>query len=123
MHTIEHREPSNSELVVRSHDVTQLGEIHELLLAFNDPQASSYKLTKHVANIPVLKARCIYRAYHCSGRRKLSSLEQVMTLIGNRGLGDELLLMLEDMTFVKADLQEGKHVERDYEPRLARMSR
>jgi hypothetical protein len=88
---------------VQPEHVRNLGELHALLLDLNDPYASTESLTPHIAQIPLLRARCIDRATSQAFGRQFDTLEQVMMVLGNRGLEAVLLELLEDMTIAKGE--------------------
>ena len=85
-------------------DLAHLDAIKELLGLLNDPYAGGTPLVHVVERIRPLAARCLMRAKLKSPDRQLKSTEQVLALIGNRGLEAELLTLLEDLTILKATL-------------------
>lgn len=91
--------PAPSDCRVRAEDLKDLGKIHDLLTALNDPYANIGRL---VASIPVLAARCAARAIQRS-KLEINSIDHALTLIGNKGLESELLTLLEDLTVLKAE--------------------
>lgn len=88
---------------VQPKHLNELGKIHQLLSALNDPYASK-NIGKLVSTIPILAARCIHRAASRSSKIEINSLDHAITLIGNRGLESELLDLLEDLTMCKSKL-------------------
>lgn len=91
--------PAPSDCRVTLAHLQDLGKIHDLLTALNDPYANIGKL---VASIPVLAARCVTRAIQRS-KLEINSIDHALTLIGNKGLESELLTLLEDLTVLKAE--------------------
>ncbi|HVU01488.1 MAG TPA: hypothetical protein VHE30_07040 [Polyangiaceae bacterium] len=85
-------------------DLAHLDSIKELLRLLNDQWAGGNALVIAVDRIKPLSARCRVRAQLKSPDRELRSTEQVLALIGNRGLEAELLTLLEDLTILKASL-------------------
>jgi hypothetical protein len=96
----------NSACKVAPSDLEKLGTIHDLLHTLNDPCAGNFKVERLVSELPVLEARCMQRAQRRSPRKRTESLSQALALIGNRGLETELLQLLEDLTCLKADLED-----------------
>lgn len=92
---------SRNDCRVRREHLKDLGKIHELLTALNDPYANIGKL---VAAIPVLAARCVVLAGDRS-KQDINSIDHALTLIGNKGLESELLTLLEDLTILKAEIE------------------
>ncbi|HET9956459.1 MAG TPA: hypothetical protein VFQ61_18265 [Polyangiaceae bacterium] len=93
--------PGPADCRVRPEHLKDLSKIQALLTALNDPYANIAKL---VVAIPVLAARCIVRA---AARSKLdiATVDQALNLIGNKGLESELLVLLEDLTILKAETE------------------
>lgn len=91
--------PAPEDCRVRPPHLQDLGKIQDLLTALNDPYANISKL---VAAIPVLAARCVTRAIQRS-KLEINSIDHALTLIGNKGLESELLTLLEDLTILKAE--------------------
>jgi hypothetical protein len=91
--------PAPNDCRVTLNHLKDLGKIHDLLSALNDPYANIGKL---VASIPVLAARCVTRAIQRS-KLEINSIDHALTLIGNKGLESELLTLLEDLTVLKAE--------------------
>jgi len=92
------------ELQVKEDDVDQLGALHSLLLTFNDPYAPGMDLASHIQDIPVLEGRLIRTARITTGHMDLRDVNVALSLLGNKALEKELLVLLEDLTEVKADL-------------------
>jgi len=91
--------PTANDCRVAVEHLKDLGKIHDLLTALNDPYANIGRL---VAAIPVLAARCVARAIQRS-KTDINSIDHALTLIGNKGLESELLTLLEDLTVLKAE--------------------
>ena len=92
--------PAPDDCRVRAEHLNDLGKIHDLLTALNDPYANIGRL---VASIPVLAARCAARAIQQRAKLEINSIDHALTLIGNKGLESELLTLLEDLTVLKAE--------------------
>lgn len=95
--------PTQNDCRARPEHLGDLAKIHELLQALNDPYANIGRL---VGSIPVLAARCVFRAQTRSPKLEINSIDHALTLIGNKGLESELLTLLEDLTILKADQDE-----------------
>ena len=91
---------------VHASDLDDLGKIHELLRVLNDPVAARRNVATLVGSIPVLSARCVRRASGPNPQDDEMTLDRALVLMGNRGLESELLQLLEDLTILKADLEE-----------------
>ena len=87
---------------VRPEDLRELPRIHALLKALNDPYANIAAL---VSAVRVLAARCIRRARLKMLKREVASMEHALAVIGNKGTGEELLGVLEDLTVLKSELE------------------
>jgi len=94
--------PTEADCRVRAEDLGELDQIHALLKALNDPMANVAKL---VGAVRVLSARCVRRARLKSISREISSIEQALRVIGNKGTEQELLGVLEDLTILKAETE------------------
>jgi hypothetical protein len=92
--------PTEADCRVRPEDLGEIDKIHALLRALNDPMANIAKL---VAAVRVLSARCVRRARLKSISREVTSMEQALRIIGNKGTEQELLGVLEDLTVLKAE--------------------
>ncbi|MEZ4224545.1 MAG: hypothetical protein R3B13_26580 [Polyangiaceae bacterium] len=95
-----------ADCVLKREDLVHIDAFLDLLHCLNDPFASGHKITALVGKIPVLSARVIRRARGRSKRRQLDTVEQALTLIGNGGLESELILLLEELTILKAELED-----------------
>lgn len=82
-----------------------LADVQTLLSALNDAYVSSSQIQELVQNIPILAARCIRRLGETDFLNR-SVLNQALTKIGNMGVENELLGLLEDLTTCRADLKE-----------------
>lgn len=91
--------PAPSDCRVTVEHLKDIGKIHDLLTALNDPYANIGRL---VAAIPVLSARCVTRAIQRS-KLEINSIDHALTLIGNKGLESELMTLLEDLTVLNAE--------------------
>jgi hypothetical protein len=92
--------PTEADCRVRAEDLSEIEKIHALLRALNDPMANVARL---VGAVRVLSARCVRRARLKSISREISSVEQALRVIGNKGTEQELLGVLEDLTVFKAE--------------------
>ena len=89
-------------------DLKRLDAIHHLLEALRDPLASSKLIEHRVNRIPVLSARMIRFGRRGHPGRTITTLANALALVGNRGLETVLLELLEDLTVLRADLEEQK---------------
>jgi hypothetical protein len=96
--------PKKGECDVTPKDLAHLEDVKKLLGALNDSYAAVETLRVHIEQIPALSARCIRRAQASHPSRKIGSLAYALALIGNRGLGSELMEFLEDLTWLKATM-------------------
>ena len=96
--------PSKNECDVTPKDLAHLEDVKKLLSALNDSYAAVDALRVHIEQIPALSARCIRRAQVTNPARKITNLAYALALIGNRGLGSELMEFLEDLTWLKATM-------------------
>ncbi|MCA9627667.1 MAG: hypothetical protein KC766_08380 [Myxococcales bacterium] len=88
-------------------DLEHLPEIKALLLSLNDAFASGPALEALIRSIPVLSMRVIRSALWKRDDLDRCSLGYALALIGNRGLEDTLMQLLEDLTELKHDLEDG----------------
>ncbi len=98
--------PPNRLDVSKEH-LEDLGAIQELLLTLNDPYAAGLDLSRHIENIPLLRARLLRAARIKTGHLDLENLSAALMFLGNKGLEAELLQLLEDMTIAKFELASG----------------
>ena len=96
--------PKKNECEVTAKDLAHLEDVKKLLSALNDSYAAIDALRVHIEQIPALSARCIRRAQNLHPNRKIPNLGYALALIGNRGLGSELMEFLEDLTWLKATM-------------------
>lgn len=90
---------------VRAADLENLDAVKQLLVALNDAYASSEKVEALVDAVPCLRARCVKRAM--GGQEDIDMpLSRALARIGNAGLENELLTLLEDLTVLQAELTE-----------------
>ena len=99
-------DPSECKITVKH--LSELPKIMELLHALNDPLAGGRDVGKLVTRIPVLAARVVERALSHSRKKEISTVEQAINMVGNRGLESELLSLLEDLTIKKAEAEDPK---------------
>jgi hypothetical protein len=84
-----------------------LDAVRSLLTALNNAYVSTSQIQKLILDIPVLAARCMRRV----GSKQAptpETLAPALTSMGNMGLENELLGLLEDMTTCRADLLEAE---------------
>ena len=93
---------------VRPEHLQYIDRFLDLLLALNDPFQDRGKLERLVGEIPILAARLTHRARGRSRSRRIDNFGQALVLVGNRGLEAELLELLEELTVLKADLEEAQ---------------
>jgi hypothetical protein len=100
--------PPDASCDVTPPDLKRLDAIHLLLEALRDPLASSKLIEHRVQQIPVLMARMIRYARKSAPARDVKTLSAALGVVGNRGLETVLLELLEDLTVLRADLEEQK---------------
>ena len=91
---------------VEESDLSELGDIHELLRALNDAHAGAARIEALVDKVAVLRARCLRRAHKRAPSKIDCTLKEALTLIGNIGLESELLQLLEDLTVLRSELDD-----------------
>ena len=91
------------ECAVGQEDLAQLGRLHDLLTALNDPYVSRRKIEMLTSYSKVLTARVMRHAR--ARQRSIDSLGAALTLIGNHGLETVLLQFLEDLTIYKGEVE------------------
>lgn len=91
---------------VQKADLQSLEPVRSLLTALNNPYVSTARVEQLVEQIRVLRARCVRRAMQASDAELVPSLSEALALIGNKGLEAELLVVLEDLTILSAELQD-----------------
>jgi hypothetical protein len=89
--------------IVTPEDLTCLDAVRDLLSALNNAYVSTSQIQKLILDIPVLAARCM-RRIGVKQQATPESLAKALTTIGNMGLENELLGLLEDLTTCRADL-------------------
>lgn len=87
-------------------DLQSLEHVRSLLTALNNPYVSTARIEQLVEQIRVLRARCIRRAMQDSDADATPNLSEALALIGNKGLEAELLVVLEDLTILSAEIQD-----------------
>jgi hypothetical protein len=83
-------------------DLSCLDAVRDLLSALNNAYVSTSQIQKLILDIPVLAARCM-RRIGVKQQATAESLAKALTTIGNMGLENELLGLLEDLTTCRAD--------------------
>jgi len=94
-----------ADIKVQAKHLGELGKIHDLLRALNDPYAAK-NIGALVGKISILAARIVHRAQSRSSKIEIHSIDHAINLIGNRGLESELLDLLEDLTMLKSKLED-----------------
>lgn len=97
---------TSGEGAVSPHDLKRLGDLHALLFVLDDPTAALGEVTALCARLPALEARILALANTAGAYRRTLDLRTALSLVGNRGLERVLLELLEDLTVLKADLDE-----------------
>ncbi len=92
---------------VTSEDLKLTGTLLELLHVLNDEYAGPKPIEKLVAKVPVLQARIIAHAQRRIKGSSQVNLSRALMLVGNAGLETVLFEVLEELTILKADLEEG----------------
>ncbi len=88
-------------------DLSCLDAVRDLLSALNNAYVSTSQIQTLILDIPVLAARCMRRV----GVKQTATpetLAKALTSIGNMGLENELLGLLEDLTTCRADQLEAE---------------
>ena len=85
-------------------DLGQLDVLHDILAVLNEPAADAKALGKLVERMPVLAARLQARFRSRSSRE--ANAESQIALLGNRAFESVLLELLEDLTVLRAELDE-----------------
>jgi hypothetical protein len=89
-------------------DLGRIDDLNALLRAFNDPRAGADVLARHIAAIPVLKARIERRFMTHYPNRTKHELPQQIALLGNRMLEAVLLELLEDLIVLHSEVEPAK---------------
>ncbi len=79
-----------------------------MLAALNDPAAGVPQLEKICVELPTLGARVIAEAQRVAPDRTVEHVGYALGVLGNRGLEEILLQYLEDLTILKADLEDAR---------------
>ncbi len=96
-------------------DLERLDVLHEILRLLNEPAAGAHEVGRLVAQFPVLAARLDARYRRYTGRSAAPPM--ALALLGNRVFEEVLLELLEDLTVLRADLDDAKASARgDHEP-------
>ncbi|MGE0322763.1 MAG: hypothetical protein AB7K71_21665 [Polyangiaceae bacterium] len=98
---------STTNCAVVPSDLEHLPEIKALLLSLNDAFASGPALEELIRSIPVLSMRVLRSALWKRDDLDRCSLGYALAMIGNRGVEDALMQLLEDLTELKHDLEDG----------------
>ncbi len=105
MRTFYERSPSSQ---VSEADLTRLPVLHELMAALGSPVAGTVSLAPLCAQIPALAERLVLRARTVSHARGPIDVPRALAVLGNQGLEEILLGLLEDLTVLKADRDEAR---------------
>jgi len=89
-------------------DLERIGALQSLLSTLNDPRAGADVLARHIAAMPVLKARVESRFKQHHPNFKKHGLAQQIALLGNRVLEGILLELLEDLVMLHSDVEPSK---------------
>lgn len=95
---------------VAPEDLEQLGVLHRILALLNEPGQSAAPIAALVEELPVLAARA--RRAHSSALRvgrglgEPPKIAMVLASLGNRAFEALLLELLEDLTILRADLDD-----------------
>jgi hypothetical protein len=96
--------PRHTDCEARKEHLVELGPIHDLLKALNDPYSGGTRVTTLVSQIPLLAHRCVQALLVKRPTLRAATLNQALALLGNRGLETELLQVLEDLTVLRSEL-------------------
>jgi hypothetical protein len=89
-------------------DLTRIDGVNSLLRTLNDPRAGADVLARHIAAIPVLKARIEQRFVQHHPNRAKPGLGQQIALLGNRMIEGILLELLEDLVMLHSEVEPSK---------------
>ena len=112
MRTVVSAGESDESLTPTRDDLAHLPALHAILSALNDHAAGVGQLVEPCEELPVLGARLIAAARRQAPTRAVDTVARAMTLLGNRGFEAVLLQYLEDLTILKADLDEADALRR-----------
>lgn len=87
-------------------DLGRLADLHAILFALGDPAAAIPRVAALCAALPPLAHRLMALARRRAPvRRAPADLPAALAIVGNRGLEEVLLGLLEDLTVLKYDLE------------------
>lgn len=89
-------------------DLARLEAVHTLLSALNDASASAATLAALVERVSPLRARLAARYRARFPSRSLPRIAEQLALLGNHELEHSLLEVLEDLTQLRYDADEGE---------------
>jgi len=89
-------------------DLSRLAVLHELMAALGSPVAGSASLAPLCEQIPALAERLVLRARTVSHARGPVDVPRALAVLGNQGLEEILLGLLEDLTVLKADRDDAR---------------
>lgn len=84
-------------------DLERLPVLHALLSVLGDPAAAASRLEPLCREIPPLENRLVELARRRAFTRGPIDVRRALAVLGNHGLEEVLLGLLEDLTLVKAD--------------------
>jgi len=87
-------------------DIERLDVIHALLAKLTDPRASAQTLAPFIEAFPPLKARIAQTFALRRPNHRATTLTAQIVGLGNRQVEAVLLELLEDLTFLRAELLE-----------------
>ena len=91
---------------VTADDLSRLSVVHDLLHQLGRPDAALPRLVPLCEAIPPLAARLVDRARRGAFSRGEIDVRRALSLLGNQGLEDVLLGVLEDLTVLKSELED-----------------
>ncbi len=91
---------------VRPEELAHLPTLHRILAHLNDPSAGPGELVALCARLPSLSARLVQTAQRTSHRGGTERLDWALAVLGSRGFNEVLMDYLEDLTILKAELDD-----------------
>lgn len=91
---------------VEPQDLKHLPALHGILATLNDPAAGVNQLARLCAQLPSLAGRVVIAARRVAPHHGIDHVDRALKIVGNRGLESVLMEYLEDLTILKADLEE-----------------
>ncbi|MEO7109033.1 MAG: hypothetical protein ABI183_01235 [Polyangiaceae bacterium] len=87
-------------------DIERLDIIHALLSELNDPRASAASIAPFIGAFPPLRARIEHAFRTRRPNAQAKNLAAQLALLGNREVEAVLLELLEDLTMLRAEIEE-----------------